>query len=113
MASPVGNCPKCGAVITDEHQYSWCSKCGEPIPADLAARVPHVQALRAQTQVASTAAAKPPAPPETRVVITDINMRFSSMIIFMVKWAFAAIPAIIIIYLIIALILGLGLFSHR
>ena len=51
---------------------------------------------------------------ETRVIITDINMRFSSMIVFMVKWAFAAIPAIIIIFLVvIAVALGVGLLSHK
>ena len=32
-----------------------------------------------------------------KVVIRDIDMRFSSMILFMVKWAFASIPAILII----------------
>jgi hypothetical protein len=31
------------------------------------------------------------------VVIKDIQMPFMSMVTFMVKWAFAAIPAIIII----------------
>jgi hypothetical protein len=35
---------------------------------------------------------------ETRIVISDINMRFGSMVVFMVKWAFAAIPALIIIF---------------
>jgi hypothetical protein len=52
---------------------------------------------------------------ETYVVITDIKMPFGSMIVFMVKWAFAAIPAIIIIYFIVAIIVavGIGLFSHR
>jgi hypothetical protein len=34
---------------------------------------------------------------DARVVISDINMRFGSMVVFMVKWAFAAIPALIII----------------
>ena len=36
-----------------------------------------------------------------KVAIDDINMSFESMVIFMVKWAFASIPAIIIITLII------------
>jgi CHASE2 domain-containing sensor protein len=31
------------------------------------------------------------------VVVTDIKMSFSSMVIFMVKWAIATIPAIIIL----------------
>ena len=34
-----------------------------------------------------------------KVIITDINMKFSSMVIFMVKWAVAAIPAAIILML--------------
>lgn len=46
----------------------------------------------------------PLAPPGTRsvdgissVVVTDIQMPFGSMVVFMVKWAFASIPALIII----------------
>jgi hypothetical protein len=35
----------------------------------------------------------------SRVKITDINMPFWSMVIFMVKWAIASIPAIIILML--------------
>ena len=38
-----------------------------------------------------------------RVVVTDIHMPFGSMIIFMVKWALASIPAIIILTLIAAI----------
>lgn len=38
-----------------------------------------------------------------KVVVRDIDMRFSSMILFMVKWAFASIPAILIIMSIIIL----------
>ena len=33
----------------------------------------------------------------TRVVVTDIRMPFWSMVRFMVKWAIAAIPALIIL----------------
>ena len=40
------------------------------------------------------------------VIIKDIQMPFWSMVTFMVKWAFAAIPAMIIIGIIIALLLG-------
>ena len=31
------------------------------------------------------------------VVVTDIKMPFSSMVVFMVKWAIATIPALIIL----------------
>lgn len=35
--------------------------------------------------------------PVTRVVVTDIEMRFGSMVVFMLKWSFAVIPDAIII----------------
>ena len=34
---------------------------------------------------------------ENRVIVTDIQMPFFSMVIFMVKWAVAAIPALFIL----------------
>ena len=34
---------------------------------------------------------------ETQVVVTDIQMSFFSMVVFMVKWALAAIPAFLIL----------------
>ncbi len=51
------------------------------------------------------------------VVITDIRMRFWSMVWFMVKWAIAAIPALIILA-VIFVSLGtvfslIGVFSPR
>ncbi|MEM7112143.1 MAG: hypothetical protein AAF614_06900 [Chloroflexota bacterium] len=39
-----------------------------------------------------------------RVVITDINMKFSAMVVFIIKWTLAAIPAIIIMSLIMGAI---------
>lgn len=35
-----------------------------------------------------------------RIVVTDVHMPFWSMVVFMVKWAFAAIPALIILMVI-------------
>ena len=47
------------------------------------------------------------------VIITDIKMKFGSMVEFMVKSALASIPAIIILialfYLITAILIGLGI----
>lgn len=43
------------------------------------------------------------------VVIVDIRMPFGSMVVFMIKWAFAAIPAVIAIlfgYLFVASVIG-------
>ena len=41
--------------------------------------------------------AKMNSPEETQVVVTDIKMPFISMVVFMVKWALAAIPAFLIL----------------
>jgi hypothetical protein len=41
------------------------------------------------------------------VVVTDINMSFISMVIFMVKWVVASIPAFIILSIIGALFMML------
>ena len=35
------------------------------------------------------------------VVVIDVNMSFSSMVVFMIKWALASIPALIILFLIL------------
>lgn len=47
------------------------------------------------------------------VVVTDIGMRFTSMVRFMVKWAIASIPALIILFVITAAFwaIVIGLFS--
>jgi hypothetical protein len=42
---------------------------------------------------------------DSRVVVVDIKMPFMSMVIFMVKWAIAAIPAFIILSVIGAVIM--------
>ena len=41
------------------------------------------------------------------VVVTDIQMPFMSMVIFMVKWAIAAIPAMLILAFSGGLLIGL------
>lgn len=42
-------------------------------------------------------AASPSRPRPQEVVVVDLNMSFSSMVWFMVKWALASIPALIIL----------------
>lgn len=46
---------------------------------------------------------EPPRAP-VRVTVVDLNMSFGSMVVFMVKWAIAAIPALIILATLGALI---------
>ncbi len=42
------------------------------------------------------------------VVVTDISMSFKSMVIFMVKWVIAAIPAFIILILIASIFVSIA-----
>ena len=50
---------------------------------------------------------------DQHVIVTDVHMRFNSMVVFMVKWAIASIPALLIIIFITAFTWGVlsGLFS--
>ena len=41
------------------------------------------------------------------VVVTDIRMSFPSMVVFMVKWAIATIPSILILTVVGSITLGL------
>ena len=41
------------------------------------------------------------------VVVTDIQMSFGSMVVFMVKWSIAAIPAVIILFILGAILMGI------
>lgn len=47
------------------------------------------------------------------LVITDVKMPFGSMVVFMVKWALASIPAIVILTIIFAILSAIfgGLFT--
>ena len=44
-------------------------------------------------------------PPKVKVI--DFDMSFSSMVIFMVKWTIASIPAMIILFVIMFVLLGI------
>jgi len=49
-----------------------------------------------------------------RVVVTDIDMPFGSMVRFMVKWAIASIPAFVILFIIGMIVTAMfaGMFSQ-
>jgi len=44
---------------------------------------------------------------KSKVIVSDFNMPFISMVIFMVKWAIASIPAIIIIWLLLMFLISM------
>ncbi len=41
--------------------------------------------------------------PRTQVVVSDIEMPFVSMVVFIIKWTIAAIPAMIILFILTAI----------
>ena len=47
------------------------------------------------------------------VIVKDINMSFGSMVIFMIKWAIASIPALIILSVLLTIVGGIlgGIFG--
>ncbi len=44
---------------------------------------------------------------KNEVVVTDIQMTFGSMVVFMIKWAIAAIPALIILSILGSIVAGI------
>lgn len=104
-------CPKCKYEPTLAEQASskdQCPSCGifyAKYIAQLKAKLSSEPAVK----VAPPEKAAPYKPAVQKhdaqpVVVVDIQMRFWSMVVFMVKWAFAAIPALIIIAVIITII---------
>lgn len=85
-----GTCPSCGVIY---EKYIQALK-----RQALLARQQNKPAAEVVTKATSGAGDQ-----SQQVVITDIRMNFISMVIFMVKWAFAAIPAMIIIFLIVGM----------
>ncbi|NTW51688.1 MAG: hypothetical protein HGB22_03790 [Chlorobiaceae bacterium] len=45
-----------------------------------------------------------------KVVVTDVRMPFSSMVVFMIKWALASIPALLMLWLVFAILLTILMF---
>lgn len=72
----------------------------EAWPGDLGVEAVAVEAQEGQSLhdvAVSAAAVHTPVVPQA-VVVSDISMPFWSMVAFMVKWAFASIPALIILF---------------
>ncbi len=74
-----------------------------PSIATLPTRSDTMQILSAE--IRSTKVSLSPHP--QRVTVTDLEMNFGSMVVFIIKWAFASIPAFIIISVVFFVILML------
>ena len=110
------SCPSCGTLSPGSGKF--CQKCGAALPQQSGAQT---SAQPAPISLPSASVSSAPPAPATwsgqagglqsgqytlpaRVVVTDINMSFGSMVVFMVKWTIAAIPAMIILLVLLAII---------
>lgn len=106
-------CPECShtPLVGSQPDPNRCPECGIFYQKVLEMRRDREQA--AQQQQAADAAARKQAAnavsPNVRsamaqykgaqpVVVLDVNMSFNSMVVFMIKWAIAAIPAMLILF---------------
>ena len=95
-------CPHCGekakAPAEGVGQNADCPSCGKNfrIPSSAAAASSTVP-KRAEPVPATAPRNPPPMAEKTAVVVTDIRMPFGSMVVFMIKWTIASIPAFIIL----------------
>jgi hypothetical protein len=107
MAVPT--CPNCQAPVIDWQPYGRCKQCKEPFSAEFDAQM---EAVRRTPQIPSLfgpqRAGRPAATPTaSTVVIADIHMPFGSMVVFMIKWALASIPAFLILAVLAFIVLAL------
>jgi predicted amidophosphoribosyltransferase len=42
-------CPNCSAPLENNHSYTWCAKCGKPLPQDIIAALPQQPKQRTET----------------------------------------------------------------
>lgn len=101
MTATPGACPSCG-IIYDK--YLKAQEAAADAKSGVACSVSKIGKARAAINgefIDENA---------QHVVVTDIRMRFWSMVIFMVKWALASIPALVILGVILML-LGSALMS--
>jgi len=79
-------CPNCNSEIRMNAVY--CTECGQKYEGYVA-----LETKQDEKKIAIQ-----------HVIIKNVQMEFGSMVKFMIKWVFASIPAMIIIWLIILLI---------
>ena len=98
------------AWVSGVHLYPLCADCQTRCsrnPDRVVAEHPQLfdGSEMANPHVPSTSSTMPPRAPTAthsdpqQVIVTDIHMPFGSMVGFMVKWAIASIPAVIILFL--------------
>ena len=119
-------CPACkdDSPVADYGDPLRCPKCGayyEKAAVLASEKLAKLEQERIAAEKRAAVSAQPTVFPHVKkiadmnkgaqpVVVVDLNMSFGSMVVFMIKWAIAAIPALIMLSLIgLGLVVMLGL----
>mgnify|MGYP003134542787 CR=1 FL=1 len=76
-----------------------CNKCGDYIPEEMINKCPICNDIKVET-IKINKKNKQKNKDTTKVRIIDIEMEFGSMVLFIIKWTLASIPAMIILFFI-------------
>jgi predicted RNA-binding Zn-ribbon protein involved in translation (DUF1610 family) len=122
--APDHACPQCGAVYAKVVSASLRGSTETAVsPAPAVATTPPRKTLLSKCDACEGVVARdaeicphcgrPFVVPERLVTVTDVQMRFWSMVVFMVKWAIASIPAAVLLIFIGVATFGLlsGIFT--
>ena len=103
------NCTQCGQSLELDDQHAGrdfqCPACGRYIqaPGQRTEPLPMPPSLQQPSQPAQRATYRQP---PLNVHVVDIKMPCGSMVMFMIKWALASIPALIILLLLYVVFVG-------
>jgi hypothetical protein len=56
----IAKCPKCSVSIDESLPYSWCAKCGEPLPKEIRAKLPALIAIESYALPSTAVPSSPP-----------------------------------------------------
>ncbi|SDP82723.1 zinc-ribbon domain-containing protein [Desulforhopalus singaporensis] len=110
-------CPKCGTKNLNSKKY--CDECGTSLGLipnqEDDENISNNSEIITQIKVISDKLSKIELNTKkgNSFAISDINMPFASMVVFMIKWAIATIPAVIILFILGSILTSVfgGLFS--
>ena len=100
-------CGSCDTVIVTYMRYGElieCKNCGNEVEVPNHAVETREVRLDGEGNPIATDDLEDFGPEPIPVVVTDFRMDFGSMVAFMIKWAFAAVPAAIILGFVFAIV---------
>lgn len=86
----IARCPKCSVSIDESFPYSWCAKCGEPLPKEIQARLPAIITMRARSSQASGAPSIQPSGNAREAGVVFSVVGFVLLILGALRWNSAA-----------------------